>query len=217
MYGESPIGEHVSSLVARGFLLRTTLDRRKAPRGVNSYKAALLEPFPILTLPDSKSDPALAGLRWSDEDDRFDYLQLDFRSIQNQLQLAKSQSGRHQPGSYRQYQQHFSEELVEKKHMLPLQFACDANAGTEWGDGAELTFLVASIRTLPSLFFPDRQTGPERLLFPRVQTLQKARRTLGSSTPDTAAWGHSPDSPVWRDDDQLDERGWPKWLKRAVP
>jgi len=58
--------------------------------------------------------------------------------------LAKSQSGRHQLGGYGQYQQLFPEELIEKKHMLLLQFACDANALTEWGDGAEVTFLVAS-------------------------------------------------------------------------
>src|ERR1700756_3791166 len=31
--------------------------------------------------------------------------------------------------------------------------------------------------------------------------LGKAWRSLGSPTPDTAVWGHSPDVPVWRDGD----------------
>src|ERR1700756_4936156 len=38
--------------------------------------------------------------------------------------------------------------------------------------------------------------------------LGKAWRSLGSPTPDTAVWGHSPDVPVGRDGDRQDERGW---------
>ena len=52
-----------------------------------------------------------------------------------------------------------------------------------------------------------RFASRERLIVPKGQTLRKAWRSLGSPTPDTAAWGHSPDVPVWRDGDRPNERG----------
>ena len=52
-----------------------------------------------------------------------------------------------------------------------------------------------------------RFASRERLIVPKGQTLRKAWRSLGSPTPDTAPWGHSPDVPVWRDGDRTNERG----------
>ena len=49
------------------------------------------------------------------------------------------------------------------------------------------------------------------------QTLNKAWRSLGSPTPDTAPWGRSPDLPVWRDGDHTNERGRFVELNKALP
>src|ERR1041385_5058784 len=48
---------------------------------------------------------------------------------------------------------------------------------------------------------------------PRRKVWEKAWRSFGSPTPDTAVWGHSPDVPVWRDGDRKSERGWLMGLK----
>ena len=53
-----------------------------------------------------------------------------------------------------------------------------------------------------------RVCEPRTPFVPKAQSLRKAWRSLGSPTPDTAVWGHSPDVPVWRDGDRRDERGW---------
>ena len=53
----------------------------------------------------------------------------------------------------------------------------------------------------------SRVREPRTPIVPKGQTLRKAWRSLGSPTPDTALWGHSPDVPVWRDGDRTNERG----------
>jgi hypothetical protein len=54
---------------------------------------------------------------------------------------------------------------------------------------------------------PDRAREPMNAWRPpRANRFPKAWRSLGSPTPDTAAGGHSPDVPVWRDGDQANER-----------
>jgi hypothetical protein len=55
---------------------------------------------------------------------------------------------------------------------------------------------------------PELAQRAENAFEPTGPTLHKPWRSLGSPTPDTAAWGHSPDVPVWRDGDQHPERGW---------
>src|SRR5881275_1663826 len=54
---------------------------------------------------------------------------------------------------------------------------------------------------------PQQVREPRTPDVPKGRTLNKAWRSLGSPTPDTAPWGHSPDLPVWRDGDQTNERG----------
>ena len=46
-----------------------------------------------------------------------------------------------------------------------------------------------------------RAEEPNNALWPTwlSKPLAEAWRSVGSPTPDTAAWGHSPDVPVWRD------------------
>jgi hypothetical protein len=46
-----------------------------------------------------------------------------------------------------------------------------------------------------------RAEGPNNAFRPRgsLKPWTKAWRPVGSPTPDAAAWGHSPDVPVWRD------------------
>jgi hypothetical protein len=52
---------------------RVPLERRKTPRGVNSYKAAAVEPTPILSLPNHRVEPLLGALGWTNDlYDRFD-------------------------------------------------------------------------------------------------------------------------------------------------
>src|SRR5713226_347410 len=54
---------------------------------------------------------------------------------------------------------------------------------------------------------PHSVREPRTPFVPKGRTLGKAWRSLGSPTPDTAPWGHSPDIPVWRDGDRSNERG----------
>src|SRR5262245_31849831 len=56
---------------------------------------------------------------------------------------------------------------------------------------------------------PPLYRGPEPRtpIDPKGRTLNKAWRSLGSPTPDTAPWGSSPDIPVRRDGDRTYERG----------
>ena len=53
----------------------------------------------------------------------------------------------------------------------------------------------------------DKANEPRTPSDPKGRTLRKAWRSLGSPTPDTAPWGHSPDIPVWRYGDRKNERG----------
>src|SRR5438105_3940902 len=55
---------------------------------------------------------------------------------------------------------------------------------------------------------PQQVREPRTPIVPKGRTLKKAWRSLGSPTPDTAPWGHSPDLPVWRDGDHTNGRGW---------
>jgi hypothetical protein len=54
-----------------------------------------------------------------------------------------------------------------------------------------------------------RVRGPRTPFDPKARSLRKAWRSLGSPTPDTAVWGHSPDVPVWRGGDRNRGRGRP--------
>jgi uncharacterized protein YwqG/predicted DNA-binding protein (MmcQ/YjbR family) len=120
---------------------RVKLERRKAPRGVNSFKAAGVEPTPILSLPNHRAEPPLDALGWGDDEyERFDEMQSDFRSIQMGHWFKSEDASRHLLGGYALFQQFFPEEVLEKGLAMFLQIGTDANTDMCWGDGGELTF-----------------------------------------------------------------------------
>ena len=119
------------------------LERRKTPRGVNSYKAAAVEPTPILSLPNHRVEPPVRVLGWPREVyDRFDRMQSDFRSLQmgHWLRDRDVFASHHLLGGYALFQQQFPEELLETERAMLLQIGTDGNAEMGWGDGGELTF-----------------------------------------------------------------------------
>jgi uncharacterized protein YwqG/predicted DNA-binding protein (MmcQ/YjbR family) len=120
---------------------KTRLERRKAPRGVNSFKAAAVTPTPILSLPNHRAEPPLAALNWGDDENgRFDWMQMDFRSLQTAHWFKSGDASWHQLGGYARFQQYFPEEVLEKGLAMFLQIGTDAHTGMHWGDGGELTF-----------------------------------------------------------------------------
>ncbi len=122
---------------------RAKLERRRTPRGLRAFKAAAVEPTPILSLPDHRSEPALAALHWTeDEYDRFDDMQSAFRSLQMGHWLGNSDAveGHHALGGYAVFQQYFPEEALATGRTMLLQIATDDHAEMCWGDGGELTF-----------------------------------------------------------------------------
>jgi uncharacterized protein YwqG len=122
---------------------RAKLERRKTPRGVNSFKAAAAEPTPILSLPNHRAEPPLAALGWAgDEYERFDRMQSDYRSVQmgHWLKNSDAFASCHQLGGYALFQQGFPEEVLEKGLAMFLQVGTDGNARMCWGDSGELTF-----------------------------------------------------------------------------
>lgn len=122
---------------------RAKLERRKTPRGVNSFRAAGVEQTPILSLPNHCVEPALAALEWTDDlYDRFDRMQSDFRSLQmgHWLKNGDSLASHHLLGGYALLQQHFPEELLETGLAMLLQIGTDGNSEMMWSDGGELTF-----------------------------------------------------------------------------
>jgi uncharacterized protein YwqG len=122
---------------------RATLQRRKTPRGVNAFRAAAVEPTPILSLPNHRAEPPLAALHWTeDEYERFDRMQSDYRSIQmgHLLKQSDTFTSHHLVGGYALFQQQFPEEVLEKGLAMFLQLGTDDNCGMCWGDGGELTF-----------------------------------------------------------------------------
>lgn len=122
---------------------RVKLERARTPRGVNSFKAAVVEPTPILSLPNHRAEPPLAALDWTDDEyERFDEMQSDFRSIQmgHWLKNSDSFASHHLLGGYALFQQAFPTEVLDKGLTMFLQIGSDGNTGMCWGDGGELTF-----------------------------------------------------------------------------
>jgi uncharacterized protein YwqG len=122
---------------------RAKLERLKSPRGVSPFKAAVVEPTPILSLPNHRIEPPLAALNWTDDEyERFDEMQSDFRSIQmgHWLKNSDSFASHHLLGGYALFQQEFPEEVLEKRLAMFLQIGSDGNTGMCWEDGGELTF-----------------------------------------------------------------------------
>jgi uncharacterized protein YwqG len=121
----------------------TKRKRRQTPRGVNSFKAAAVEPTPIRSLPNHRVEPPLAALDWSDNEyDRFDGMQSDFRSLQmgHWLKNSDSLASHHLLGGYALFQQQFPEELLGTGRAMFLQIGTDDKTEMGWGDGGELTF-----------------------------------------------------------------------------
>jgi uncharacterized protein YwqG len=122
---------------------RARLQRRKTPRGVNSFRAAAVEPTLILSLPNHRAEPPLAALGWSDDEYRqFDKLQSDYRSLQMSHYFRNSDTftSHHLLGGYALFQQQYPEELAGMGLTMLLQIGTDANTLMGWGDGGELTF-----------------------------------------------------------------------------
>ncbi len=121
---------------------RSRLQRRKAPRGVNAFKAAAVKPTPILSLPNHRVEPPLAALRWrANLYERFDEMQSDFRTLQTGHWLGiGDEGGGHQLGGYALFQQEYPEDLLGTGRAMLLQIGSDGNTGMHWSDGGELTF-----------------------------------------------------------------------------
>ncbi len=122
---------------------QATLERRKTPRGVNSFKAAAVESTPTLSLPRHRAEPPLAALGLTDDEyERFDRLQSDYHSLQMKHWLKSSNAGtsHHLLGGYAIFQQEFPLEVLEKGLAMLLQIGSDANTAMCWGDEGELTF-----------------------------------------------------------------------------
>jgi uncharacterized protein YwqG len=122
---------------------RVKLERRKTPPGVNSFKAAAVDPTLILSLPNDRVEPPLAALGWNDDGyDRFDRLQADFRIIQMGHWLNNSDvlASHHLLGGYALFQQEYPQELLKQGLAMFLQIGTDAKTDMIWSDGGELTF-----------------------------------------------------------------------------
>ncbi len=122
---------------------RARLERRRTPRGVNAFKAAAVEPTPILSLPKHAAEPPVAALGWSDDlFRRFDHMQMDYQSLQMRHWLGNSDvdASHHLLGGYALFQQMFPEEILDSGWAMFLQIGSDAHAEMCWGDGGELTF-----------------------------------------------------------------------------
>lgn len=121
------------------------LARRPTPEGVNSFAAAKVEPVLILSVPNHRREPALAGLGWTDaEYKRFDEMQSEYQSIVmgHWLKKMDSSASYHQLGGYALFQQGFPSELLEKQSVMLLQVGSDRCTGMCWEDGGELAFYV---------------------------------------------------------------------------
>ena len=119
----------------------TSLERRKAPRGVNSFKGAILEPISILSLPNSASEPSVSELKWTENQyDSFDSMQMSFHSVQLRHWLKSDSQANHQLGGYAVFQQQYPEELLGTGRAMLLQIGTDERTEMCWGDGGELTF-----------------------------------------------------------------------------
>jgi uncharacterized protein YwqG len=110
---------------------------------VNGFPAAAVEAIPLLSLPNSREEPSLAALGWSDEEyERFDEMQSDYRSIQmaHWLNNMSSMASHHLLGGYALFQQEYPEDLLDSGRAMFLQIGTDHHTGMCWGDGGELTF-----------------------------------------------------------------------------
>jgi uncharacterized protein YwqG len=122
---------------------RARLERRRTPRGVNAFKAAAVEPTPILSLPNHSAEPPLAALEWTDDlYRRFDDMQSDYRSLQSRHWLKNSDvfASHHLLGGYALFQQMFPHDVLDSGRAMFLQIGTDGYAEMCWGDGGELTF-----------------------------------------------------------------------------
>jgi uncharacterized protein YwqG len=120
-----------------------TWERRKTPQGVNSFKAAAVEPTRVLSLPNHRVEPPLAALGWTDDEyDRFDEMQSDYCSLQmgHWLKNSDAFASHHQLGGYAVFQQQFPDGLLETGRAMLLQIGTDGKADMCWSDGGELTF-----------------------------------------------------------------------------
>lgn len=119
------------------------LKRMPTARAVNSFKAAAVEPTPIVSLPNHSVEPPLAALGWTEDlNDRLSNVLSDFRSLQMGHWLGNSDvlTSHHLLGGYALFQQEFPEEVLEMGLAMFLQIGTDGKTEMGWGDGGELTF-----------------------------------------------------------------------------
>jgi uncharacterized protein YwqG len=122
------------------------LERREIPDGVNSFKAALIEPKTMLSLPNATPEPALVSRGWPLEvADSFDSMQSDYRMLQTRQWRKQgcAMESAHMLGGYAIFQQMYPEELLQKDLVMFLQISSDTSAGMWWSDAGELTFYAS--------------------------------------------------------------------------
>jgi uncharacterized protein YwqG len=126
------------------------LKRHKTPSCVNSFRAAAIEPIPILTLGGSHNQPNLGGppaipLEITEvERDRLLNLESDFREIQNRHWLSNTNPLHihHQLGGHPEVSQGYPLKADEKGLAMFLQIASDVNTEMQWCDDGEVTFFA---------------------------------------------------------------------------
>ena len=119
------------------------LVRCQPPNGVEPFPSAAVEAVSILSLPNTRREPSIASLDWSDDEYKnFDEMQTDYRSIQKGYWLKNMapDSGYHSLGGYAVFQQEFPEELLEMNSTMLLQISSDRLTDMCWEDGGDLTF-----------------------------------------------------------------------------
>jgi uncharacterized protein YwqG/predicted DNA-binding protein (MmcQ/YjbR family) len=117
-----------------------SLERRRTPSGVNSFKSAKVEFVPTTCFPTHTKEPAVVKLGWKrDVKDKYD----DFV-------MAYNGARRHQLGNptrnlllgYADYEQDFVKEVADDNLQLLFQLGSDESAGMCWGDGGFLYFWI---------------------------------------------------------------------------
>ena len=135
--------EQVGWTVVLHCALQIMLERRKTPRGVNSFKAAAVEPSRLSPCPDTVRSRRWRRIGWTDDEyERFDRMQSEYHSLQMGHWLKDSNAGasHHLLGGYALFQEEFPNGVLDKGLAMLLQIGSDGNTAMCWGDGGELTF-----------------------------------------------------------------------------
>lgn len=128
----------------------TALKRRAAPRNVEMFTAAEVEPIAILSLPMSGEEPAVSSLGWSEEErNRYESVAWAFTNV---LGYGIGRPARHLLFGFADYVQCCVEQVAAGNLQLMFQIASDSNTKMEWGDGGNLYFWLPAA-DIPRLEF----------------------------------------------------------------